>query len=179
MYAAGRELEASGSAGDLPAVERWYRQAAAGGSVPAMARLGLLLEGRIHAQLDGRMQYSGDFAEAASWYEKAADRGDTWAAFALGRLYADKLNDWDAAVPWFAKAAATRQPGHWQARERLQEGPSGVERRRAEARFLDQLGDQVPSRAGTGGGSGGCMVVAVLLLLPEMVALLAMSGYFA
>ncbi|MCX2732643.1 hypothetical protein OOZ19_20600 [Saccharopolyspora sp. NFXS83] len=179
MYTAGRQLEASGNVGDSPEVERSYRKAAAAGSVEAMSRLGLLLEGRVQAQLEGRSEYSGDFVEADSWYRKAADRGDTWAAFALGRLYADKFNDWNAAVPWFSKAAAQQQPGHWQAKERLQQGPAGVERRRADARYLDELGDRASSRSGTGGGSGGCMVAAILLVLPEMLALLSLPGYFA
>jgi hypothetical protein len=39
MFAAGRELEEGGSVKDLPAIEGWYRKAAAAGSVEAMGQV--------------------------------------------------------------------------------------------------------------------------------------------
>jgi TPR repeat protein len=177
MFAAGQELEARGRVDDLPAIEDLYRQAAAAGSVEAMGRLGLLLEGRTRARMEERLVYSGNFAEAARWYREAADAGDSWAAFALGRLYSDKLDDWASAEVWFRRAAAD---GRWQAKERLAEGPAGVVRRRETDAMLDRLDDQAESRpnAGTAAAGSSCLVAAVLVgVLPVLVALFAMLAH--
>jgi TPR repeat protein len=162
MFAAGRELEEGGSVKDLPAIEGWYRKAAAAGSVEAMGRLGLLLEGRTRARMEDRLVYCGNYADAARWYREAADAGDSWAAFALGRLYADKLDDWASAEVWFRRAAAD---GRWQAKDRLAEGPAGVERRKQTDAMLDQRAGRLDSRpnAGTAAAGSSCLVAVVLV----------------
>jgi TPR repeat protein len=165
LFAAGRELEERGQVADLPAIEDWYRKAAAAGSVEAMGRLGLLLEGRIRARMDDRLVYSGNYAEAARWYRQAADAGDSWAAFALGRLYSDKLDDWASAEVWYRRAAAD---GRWQAKERLQEGPAGVVRRQRE----DAMFDQPRPNAGTAAAGSSCLMLVVLVMLVSLLALI-------
>ncbi len=177
MFAAGQELEQQGRVEDLPAIEELYRKAAAAGSVEAMGRLGLLLEGRTRAKFEDRFQYSGNYAEAARWYREAADAGDSWAAFALGRLYSDKLDDWASAEVWFRKAAAA---GRWQAKERLAEGRAGVARRRETDAMLDGLGSRGESRpnAGTAAAGSSCLVALVLVgVLPVLAVLFAMFDH--
>ncbi|MFI7067357.1 tetratricopeptide repeat protein [Kribbella sp. NPDC050124] len=166
MFAAGQELEERGQVGDLPAIEEWYRKAAEAGSVPAMGRLGLLLEGRTRARMEDRFVYSGDYAEAARWYRQAADAGDSWAAFALGRLHSDKLDDWSTAKVWYKRAAAD---GRWQAKKRLEEGKAGVARRQREDAMFDKV-EEPPSTAAA--GSSCLMLVALITLLPLAATLL-------
>jgi TPR repeat protein len=177
MFAAGRELEARGQVDDLPAIEDLYRKAAAAGSVEAMGRLGLLLEGRTRAKMEERFEYSGDYTAAARWYREAADAGDSWAAFALGRLYSDKLDDWTSAEVWFRRAAAD---GRWQAKERLAEGPAGVARRRETEAMLERLDDQAEGRpnAGTAAAGSSCLVAAVLVgVLPALAAFFVLVAH--
>jgi TPR repeat protein len=179
LFAAGQELELRGRAEELPAIEEWYRKAAAAGSVEAMGRLGLLLEGRTRAKMEDRLVYSGNYAEAARWYRDAAEAGDSWAAFALGRLYADKLDKWASAEVWFRRAAAD---GRWQAKERLAEGPAGVARRRERDEMLDRLDDRADSRpnAGTAAAGSSCLVALVLAaLLPMIATVLAMLSHIS
>ncbi|MCR6490456.1 hypothetical protein M8542_47395 [Amycolatopsis sp. OK19-0408] len=45
----------------------------------------------------------GNLEEAARWYRKAAEAGHAQAAFFLGRLYSEKLGDWQRAEPWYRK----------------------------------------------------------------------------
>ncbi|MEV6875960.1 hypothetical protein [Amycolatopsis sp. NPDC051128] len=157
LYLAGYRLEFSGSAGDLPEIERLYRRAAAAGSVEAMARVGLLVEGRTHAKFRSSRGSSVDLAEAGEWYRRGAHYGDANAAFFLGRLYEEKLGDRTAAEPWYRQAA---RGGSGDARKRLAE---------------DRLG--ATSRARPGGSlrhrasNGGCAVLAVLPLLLALVVL--------
>lgn len=160
MFAAGRELEDRGGVEELPAIEEWYRKAAAAGSAEAMGRLGLLLEGRIRARMEDRFVYSGEYTEAARWYRQAADAGDSWAAFALGRLYSDKLDDWASAEIWYRRAAAD---GRWQAKERLKEGPDGVVRRQREDAMFDQQRNQPRPNAGTAAAGSGCLILLALV----------------
>lgn len=164
LFAAGQELEERGRVQDLPVIEEWYRKASAAGSVPAMGRLGLLLEGRTQARMEDRFVYSGDYDEAARWYRQAADAGDSWAAFALGRLYSDKLDDWATAKVWYKRAAAD---GSWQAKERLEEGRAGVVRRQREDALFDRRGaeDEPRPNATTAAAGSSCLMLVLLVVL--------------
>jgi len=175
MFSAGRELEDRGRVEDLPAIEEWYRKAAAAGSAEAMGRLGLLLEGRTRARMEDRLVYSGDFMEAARWYRQAVSAGDSWAAFALGRLYSDKLDDWATAEVWYRRAAAD---GRWQAEERLKEGPAGAVRRQREDAMFDQqpASDQPRPNSGTAAAGSSCLMIVVLVgALPILALLLSFN----
>ena len=61
-----------------------------------------------------------DYAEAAKWYRKAAEQGNSDAQYSLGHMYqfgqGVRQNSRDAAN-WFLKAAAQ---GHAKARKRLE-----------------------------------------------------------
>ncbi|GAB3155456.1 hypothetical protein GCM10027258_60500 [Amycolatopsis stemonae] len=166
-YAAAYHLEFWGTVEDLPEIERLYRAAAAAGSVDAMARLGLVVEGEMRATMDasGPGKGVGNLGEAAGWYRKAAEAGHAQAAFFLGRLYADKLGDWARAEPWFRAGAAG---GNDAARERLAEGPEGLVRRRELDLWLSGHAKEPPRPA-----SSGCVVLALLPILSAVLALVA------
>ena len=54
-----------------------------------------------------------DYVGAVSWFEQAAEQGDSEAQFLLGRMHYDGNSlstDYVAAYQWFAIAAATGQP---------------------------------------------------------------------
>lgn len=122
---------------------RWFRFAAAHGNVKAMERLIQLQpvsgsapgssteNGTIGAVTAaafyemGEKYYYGrgvrlDYAEAAKWYRKAAEQGNSDAQYSLGHMYLFGLgvrqNSRDAAN-WFLKAAAQ---GNAKARKRLE-----------------------------------------------------------
>ena len=122
---------------------RWFRLAAAHGNVKAMERLIQLqpvsgsapgsstANGTIGAVTAaafyemGEKYYYGrgvrlDYAEAAKWYRKAAEQGNSDAQYSLGHMYLFGLgvrqNSRDAAS-WFLKAAAQ---GNAKARKRLE-----------------------------------------------------------
>ena len=178
LYAAAFQLEFSGSPEDLPEIERLYREAAAGGSLDAMARLGLLVEGQIRATMEGRSPNEGlgDLGEAARWYRKAAEGGHAQAAFFLGRLYSDKLGDWARAEPWYRRAA---EGGNRAGREHLDQGPHGAAQRRAAEVQLSSVPPETGGsrpRPVTGKPVSGCAVLAVAALLPMLLAVVALPA---
>jgi len=64
---------------------------------------------RFQYQLGRAYEKNGEYSEAASWYRKAADKGNAAAQYNLGILYADGrgvLKDAAQASAWFSKAAA-------------------------------------------------------------------------
>lgn len=159
LYRDGYRLERGGRVEDLPEIELLYRRAAAGGSAEAMGRLGLLLEGRTRAKFEGHApgHAVGHLGEALEWYRLGAERGDALSAFFLGRLYAEKLGDWEKAVPWYSRAS---RAGNSDARKRLAAGRHGA---------IQAHADEVsPPR------TGGCVVLAVAGLLPILFAVLAL-----
>ena len=122
---------------------RWYRFAAAHGNVKAMERLIQLQSvsgsaprsstaygttGAVTAAAFyemGEKYYYGrgvrlDYAEAAKWYRKAAEQGNSDAQYSLGHMYLFGLGVRQSsrdAANWFLKAAAQ---GHAKARKRLE-----------------------------------------------------------
>ena len=67
----------------------------------------------------GRLYFSGDgipadYAQAAKWYQKPADNGNTYAQFLLGYMYESGKNGLQAdpaqAVKWYALAAEKGDP---------------------------------------------------------------------
>ncbi|MCZ4102974.1 sel1 repeat family protein [Streptomyces sp. So13.3] len=128
-FGLGRELENWGGAEDLPAMRTHYRDAAEAGLVEAMGRLGLLCEGRTQAKLENRLpaEVQGDFVEAARWYRTAADRGDLYAAFWLGRLYAERLGAGPRRSPGIGRRWTpdmTRRGSGWQQERTARPGGS-------------------------------------------------------
>jgi uncharacterized caspase-like protein len=117
-----------------------WMSAAQGGDPDAQYYVAVLYEKGAEGQ--------PNFSQAASWYEKAADRGISRAAVNLGRLYEQGLgvdkND-DTARAWYAKASGLRE-GHASGRSddggkplsaeaRKQEGQvEGLQQELAEAR---------------------------------------------
>ncbi|MGE7386591.1 caspase, EACC1-associated type [Streptomyces sp. NPDC004126] len=120
VYAAALALENGlDGAADLAEIESLYRTAADRGHADAMARLGLVLEGRTRARLRGelfRETSDAGVEEAMHWYRKAADHGSVFGAFWLGLLYEDRLGDAAEAVKWYETAV---RGGHEGAREAL------------------------------------------------------------
>lgn len=56
---------------------------------------------------------TGDYNSASSWFEQAAEQGDSDAQFLLGRMHYDGSSlsvDYVTAFQWFAIAAETGQP---------------------------------------------------------------------
>nr|WSX47822.1 sel1 repeat family protein [Streptomyces sp. NBC_00974] len=120
MYAAALALEEGlDGAERLAQIESLYRAAALLGQPDAMARLGLVVEGRTRARLQGELfgeNFYGDTEAAMHWYRKAADHGSVFGAFWLGLLYEDRLGDTSEAMKWYETAARS---GHQGARTAL------------------------------------------------------------
>lgn len=94
-----------------------------------MARLGLVLEGRTRARLQGELfsdTSDRGVEEAMHWYRKAADHGSVFGAFWLGLLYEDRLGDATEAMKWYETAARGGHEGAGAAlaglRDRLSRG---------------------------------------------------------
>ncbi|UMP04068.1 5'-methylthioadenosine/S-adenosylhomocysteine nucleosidase [Amycolatopsis sp. EV170708-02-1] len=128
-YETARELEMrfETTVEDLVEIERLYREAAAAGHADAMARVGLIAEGRLRASRRG--QESGepsaaDVETAMYWYAKSAELGSVFGALYLGRLYEERLGKPAEALKWYEKSA---DGGHGGARSRLE----GLQRRLA------------------------------------------------
>ncbi|MFJ9950062.1 tetratricopeptide repeat protein [Kitasatospora sp. NPDC091207] len=115
------ELEWSGGDGtqNLPRIEQLHRLAAAAGNADAMARLGLIVEGRMRARLRGERpeEPSATDAETAMrWYLRSAQLGSAFGALFLGTLYEERLGNPTEALKWYEKAA---DAGHQIARSRF------------------------------------------------------------
>ncbi|WP_405980983.1 caspase family protein [Streptomyces sp. NBC_00158] len=129
-YAAALALENGlDGAGRLAEIESLYRTAAGLGHADAMARLGLVLEGRTRARLQGELfsdTSDRGVEEAMHWYRKAADHGSVFGAFWLGLLYEDRLGDATEAMKWYETAARGGHEGAGAAlaglRDRLSRG---------------------------------------------------------
>ncbi len=65
---------------NMPEAVRWYRLAAAQGSVTSMTQLGWLLVGPLYPEV------AKDRAEALGWLRKAAQSGSAWGQYAFARL---------------------------------------------------------------------------------------------
>ncbi|MGT2527027.1 tetratricopeptide repeat protein [Streptomyces nojiriensis] len=109
MYAAALALEQGlNGAKRLAEIESLYRTAADQGHPEAMARLGLVLEGKTRARLRGELfckDSPGDIEAAKHWYGKAAALGSVFGALWLGLLYEDRLGDTFEAMKWYEVAA--------------------------------------------------------------------------
>ncbi|MFE6610556.1 hypothetical protein [Amycolatopsis sp. NPDC057786] len=128
-YEAARKLEMSldSTVEDLVEIEQLYRKAAVAGHAGAMARVGLIVEGRLRARLRGKVPgepSAADVETAMHWYAKSAERGSAFGALYLGRLYEERLAKPAEALKWYEKAAAD---GNEIARSRL----DGLQRRLA------------------------------------------------
>ena len=89
--------------GDLKEYCRWFLKAAQDGSVEAQSFLGVSYE--IGSTSCG---VSKDYAQAAVWLRKAAEKGDASSANELAGLYDDGKGvpqDYSQAVFWYRKAA--------------------------------------------------------------------------
>jgi TPR repeat protein len=118
---------------DLTEAARWYRKAAEQGSADAQYNLGLLYD-RGYSALskdfvavdNGKELKQGsaaaatvgqlprDYAEAASWYLKAAEQGQVNAQSNLGLMYAEGRGvprNYVEAVRWYTKAAEQGDAG--------------------------------------------------------------------
>lgn len=100
---------------------KWYRKAAEAGHKGAEAKANAIeqeikgQEDREKVDSDAKAQYergmscwrSGDYAEAAKWYRKAAERGHAGAQCCLGKCYNRIWSsiDYVEAVKWYRKAA--------------------------------------------------------------------------
>ncbi|GAA0683349.1 hypothetical protein GCM10010193_41550 [Kitasatospora atroaurantiaca] len=121
-YEAACRLEMEWSDGDgtenLPRIEQLHRLAAGAGNADAMARLGLIAEGRMRARLRGEMPEEPSAAEletAMHWYMRSAQLGSTFGALFLGTLFEERLGNPTEALKWYKKAA---DAGHQTARSR-------------------------------------------------------------
>ncbi|MET8765643.1 caspase family protein [Streptomyces sp. NPDC004658] len=126
MYSAAYRLESDWSNGlkNLVKVEALYRKAAESGHTDAMSRLGLLLEGRTRALLDGSSPdepLDGDIDAAMYWYKKAARCGNIFGAFWLGQLYEDRLGNWPEALKWYQVSARGGHEGAQRALDGLRQ----------------------------------------------------------
>jgi TPR repeat protein len=144
-FQAGRAAEARK---DFAAARTLYEKAGAGGSAPAMVRLGLLYsEG--HA-------LPVDFAQARQWYEKAAAQNVPAAMLRLGMLFEAGRGverDYAEARRWYEKAAGL---GDWPAMMslgRLYERGLGVPKDAAEARVWYQKAESQKGAERTTQGS--------------------------
>ncbi|MEU1423693.1 hypothetical protein [Kitasatospora sp. NPDC005751] len=114
------ELEWSGGDGtqNLPRIEQLHRLAAGAGNADAMARLGLIVEGRMRARLRGELPEEPSAADAElamHWYRRSAQLGSAFGALFLGTLYEEWLGNPSEALRWYEKAA---DAGHQIARSR-------------------------------------------------------------
>lgn len=115
------ELEWSGGDGtqNLPRIEQLHRLAAGAGNADAMARLGLIVEGRMRARLRGELPEEPSAADAElamHWYRRSAQLGSAFGALFLGTLYEEWLGNPSEALRWYEKAA---DAGHQIARSRF------------------------------------------------------------
>jgi hypothetical protein len=96
---------------DFQQAVKSYRLAADEGHWGAMNRLGAM-----HESGEGVLV---NLPLAASWYQKAADAGDTTAMYNLGRLNETRMKNTSAALTWYSKAAAKGNREAQRAMERL------------------------------------------------------------
>ena len=77
----------------------WFKKAAENvhPRLEAYGEIGLMYQ-------RGFFGISKDLADAKTWYEKGASKGDKWSMLLLGRLYRDS-GDMDNALTWFKKSA--------------------------------------------------------------------------
>ncbi|OFW82823.1 MAG: hypothetical protein A2018_00250 [Alphaproteobacteria bacterium GWF2_58_20] len=91
--------------GDYPSAIAAWRPLASAGDAAAQANLGILYEQGLGVEKD--------MAEAAVWYEKAAQNGNLEAQFHIGMLYAVGQGipqDYTKAYTWFETAASRGDP---------------------------------------------------------------------
>ncbi|GAB2837191.1 tetratricopeptide repeat protein [Lentzea nigeriaca] len=108
-YEKARRLEwdAVGPA-DLPEIEHLLKLAAASGHADAMAKLGLIAEGRTRAQLAGELADRPTPAQveaAERWYRRSAQHGSGFGALHLGRIEEEEHGNATQALSWYEKAA--------------------------------------------------------------------------
>ena len=80
---------------------KWAKLSSAGGNA-----LGDFIVGKMYSRGEGVV--SKDYAEAASWYRKAAEKGLDRAQFELGVYYFEGMGvpkDYTEAIKWYRKAA--------------------------------------------------------------------------
>ncbi|MGW7530621.1 caspase, EACC1-associated type [Streptomyces sp. NPDC054783] len=108
---------------NLVEMERLYRAAAKLGQTDAMGRLGLLLEGKTRATLEGGNYPAEplDVDEAMYWYKESAQRGNIFGAYWLGLLYEDRLGNSSEALKWYEVAAHGGHQGAQTAQDGLRE----------------------------------------------------------
>ncbi|GAA2980274.1 tetratricopeptide repeat protein [Actinokineospora diospyrosa] len=102
--------------------------AARAGHVDAMAKYGLIVEGRLQAMLSGREADPAtlDVDGALRWYTRSAHLGSPAGALYLGRIYEEHFGNPADALKWYAKAAdagvAAARSRHDGLRRRLELG---------------------------------------------------------
>lgn len=103
-YERALHLERRGRVEDLREIEELYLSAARANHVAAMAKAGMVLEGRVRAEMRGTAfsrAGEADLAKATRWYTAAAKAGDGAAALLLGELNEERFQDTERALDWY------------------------------------------------------------------------------
>lgn len=93
---------------DLPEIEGLLKLAAASGHADAMARLGLIAEGRTRATMAGEradQPTTTQVVAAERWYLHSAQHGSGFGALHLGRIEEEHHGNATQALRWYEKAA--------------------------------------------------------------------------
>lgn len=108
-YEKARELEwDERGLANLPEIEHLLKLAAASGHAGAMAKLGLVAEGRTRAQMAGEIADRPTTAQveaAERWYLRSAQHGSGFGALHLGRIEEEEHGNATQALRWYEKAA--------------------------------------------------------------------------